>query len=65
MDVFMEIRIDVERLREYMLDEFGSAVFNGFPAAVMDAWEIESMDGYELCQRAESLGVDLRRFQSI
>ena len=48
-----------------MLDEFGSAVFNGFPAAVMDAWEIENMDGYELCRKAENLGIDLRRFQSL
>ena len=61
----MEIQVDVDRLREYMLDEFGSAIFNGFPAAVIDAWEIENMDGYELCQKAEELGIDLRRLQSI
>ena len=61
----MEIQVDVERLRQYMLDEFGSAAFIGFPAAVMDAWEIEQMDGYELCRKAENLGVDLRKFQCI
>ena len=60
----MEIQVDVDRLREYMLDEYGSAVFSGFPAAVMDAWEIEGMSGYELCRKAEELGVDLRKFQS-
>ena len=61
----MEIQVDVDRLREYVLDEYGGAAFNGFPAAVIDAWEIENMDGYELCQKAEDLGIDLRRFQSI
>ena len=61
----MEIQVDVERLREYLLDEYGSAAFSGFPAAAMDAWEIEQMDGYELCRKAESLGIDLRKFQSI
>ena len=61
----MEILVDVERLRQYMLDEFGSAAFGGFPAAVMDAWEIEGMDGYELCQKAESMGIDLRKFQCV
>ena len=60
----MEIQVDVERLREYMLDEFGSATFSGFPAAAVDAWEIEGMDGYELCQQAEEMGIDLRGFQS-
>ena len=60
----MEIQVDVERLREYMLDEYGSAAFSGFSAAAMDAWEIERMSGFELCRKAEEMGVDLRRFQS-
>ncbi|MBR0405261.1 MAG: hypothetical protein IJI68_08695 [Eggerthellaceae bacterium] len=60
----MEIQVDVERLREHLLDEYGSAVFSGFPAAVLDAWEIEDMDGYELCRKAEKLGIDLRKFQA-
>ena len=60
----MEIRVDVDRLREYMLDEYGTAAFSGFPAAAMDAWEIESMSGEELCREAERRGIDLREFQS-
>jgi len=35
--VIVEIQVDVDRLRECMLDEYGSAAFNGLPAAVMDA----------------------------
>lgn len=55
--------IDVDALREYMEDYCGTAMFGGFPAAVLDLAQVESMDGYELCQKAESMGIDLRRFQ--
>ena len=60
----MEIKVDVDRLREFMVDEYGTAAFNGFPAAVMDAWEIDRMSGEELCREAERRGIDLREFQS-
>jgi len=59
----MQIRVDVDRLREYLLDEYGTAAFNGFPAAAMDAWEIEDMSGEDLCREAERKGIDLRDFQ--
>ncbi|WP_419063103.1 hypothetical protein [Ellagibacter isourolithinifaciens] len=55
--------IDVDKLRDYMTDYFGTAVFNSFPAAILDLSDIESMSGYELCQKAESLGIDLRDFE--
>lgn len=60
----MEIRVDVDRLRDYMEDECGTAAFNGFPAAMMDVWDIERMSGYELCEKAERMGIDLRRFEA-
>ena len=60
----MEIRVDTDRLRDYMEDEYGTAAFNGFPAAMVDAWEVESMSGYELCEKAEEMGIDLRDFES-
>lgn len=55
--------IDVDKLRDYMTDYFGTAMFNGFPAAILDLSDIESMSGHELCQKAESLGIDLRDFE--
>lgn len=54
--------IDVDALRDYLLDYYGTAAFSGFPAAILDVMNIEDMDGYELCRRAEELGVDLERF---
>lgn len=60
----MKITVDVDELREYLKDMCGTAAFSGFPAAMLDVWDIERMDGYELCRKAEELGVDLRRFEA-
>lgn len=60
----MEIRVDVDKLRDHLEDECGAAAFGGFPAAMMDVWEIEKMSGYELCRKAEEMGVDLKQFSS-
>lgn len=54
--------IDVDALRDYMMDYCGAAMFSGFPAALLDVADIESMNGEELCRKAESMGIDLRRF---
>lgn len=54
--------IDVDALRRYLLDYCGTAMFSGFPAALLDVVDIERMSGEELCRKAEELGVDLHRF---
>ena len=58
----MMVDIDVDALRDYLLDYCGSAMFSGFPAAVVDLGRISSASGEELCEIAEELGVDLSRF---
>lgn len=55
--------IDVEALRHHLSDLAGTAVFSGFEAALLDLADIELMDGVELCRHAETLGVDLARFE--
>ena len=55
--------IDVDALRRYLEDYCGSAMFNGFPAALLDVADISRVSGCELCQKAEAMGVDLRRFE--
>lgn len=57
------IQIDIDALRDYLMDYCGSAIFSGFPAAIIGVTEIESAGGYELCQIAEQLGVNLRQFE--
>ena len=54
--------IDVEKLRAYLLDYCGTAMFGGFPAALLDVAEIERASGEQLCEKAEQLGIDLRKF---
>lgn len=54
--------IDVDKLREYLKDYCGTAMFNGFPAAIIDLADIDRMDGRELCRKAEEMGIDLRKF---
>ncbi len=54
------IQIDIDALRDYLMDCCGSAIFSGFPVAIIDVAEIESTDGHELCQIAEQFGVNLR-----
>lgn len=54
--------IDVDALRDYLLDYCGTAMFSGFSAALLDVADIERMSGEELCRKAEDLGIDLHRF---
>lgn len=54
--------IDIDVLRDCLLDYCGTAMFSGFPAALLDVADVERMSGEELCRKAEELGVDLRKF---
>lgn len=49
---------DEEALRERLMDECGTAMFGGFPAALLDVADIESASSDELLEMAEHLGVD-------
>lgn len=50
--------LDEEALRERLTDECGTAMFGGFPAALLDVADIESASSDELLEIAERLGVD-------
>ena len=54
--------IDVDALREYLRDYYGTAMMGGLWPAVADLGEVDALDGRELCERAEGLGIDLRKF---
>ena len=60
--VFIEIDVDVDQLRESLLDRAGSAEGVGFPAAMLDVMDIEDESPQELLARAEREGLDLRVF---
>lgn len=59
------MQIDVDALRAYLLDYCGTAMFSGFPAAMLDVADIRNMSACELCEKAEELGIDLRRFEAL
>lgn len=59
----VDIDIDMDALRDYLLDSCGTAAFSGFPAALAEVMDIEGMSAWELFEKAEVLGIDLRRFE--
>ena len=58
----MEYEIDVNRLRKDMQDYYGTAMFNGFPMAVMDLSKVEQLSDQELVELAQKTGLDLRKY---
>ncbi len=57
------MEIDVDELRDYMVDYCGTAAFSDSPAAILDVADIERMDSHELCEKAEDLGINLGKFE--
>ena len=60
----MIITIDIDKLRQYMLENSYGAFFVGdFGGALAEAVDIESASDEELIEMAERQGIDLRRFE--
>ena len=59
----MNIDIDVDALRDHLFGYCGTAAFSDFPAAMADVMDIEDMSAQQLCEKAEELEIDLRRFE--
>ena len=58
----MEHEIDISRLRRDLEDYYGTAMFSGFPMAVMDVSRVERMSAQELVELAQKNGIDLRKY---
>ena len=58
----MRVDVDVDQLRESLLDRAGSAAGVGFRAAMLDVMDIEDESPQDLLARAEREGLDLRDF---
>lgn len=54
--------IDIDQLRKDMMDDYGTAMFNDFPMAVMELSEIERASDEELLEIAQNRGVDLEEY---
>ena len=57
------MEIDIEKLRDYLLDYCGTAVFAGFGPALLDVVDIERADARELFRIAERLGIDMNQLR--
>ena len=58
----MKINVDVDQLREGLLDRAGSAAGVSCPVAMLDVMDIEDESPQELLARAEREGLDLHDF---
>ena len=58
----MKHEIDVNSLRRDMEDNYGTAMFNGFPMAVVDLAKVERMSDRELVETAQKNGMDLSKY---
>ena len=56
------ISIDTDKLRDYLEDYFGTAMFSGFPMAVIDLSKIRNASDEELIRIAQKEHIDLTRF---
>ena len=54
--------IDVDKLRSYLMDYYGTAAFSGMPMALVDLSKAQSCSAEELVQIACKEGVDLAQF---
>lgn len=58
----MKGKIDVERLRNDMMDYYGTAIFNDFAMAAMNVEFIEMASDQDLIAIAQKEGVDLSKY---
>ena len=62
--IIMNIDIDIEELREDLLNESYGAFFGGgFGGALMESFDIRNASAEELIQIAKNKGIDLRRYE--
>ena len=55
-------QIDFERLRSDLRDYYGTAMFSGFPMAVMDLSKVERASDDDLLRIADKEGYNLTRY---
>lgn len=54
--------IDVDALRDYLRDYYGTAIFAGMPVAMIDVAKVERASAEELIKIALKEHVDLTKF---
>ena len=60
----MQIEIDINRLRESLIDYFGTAMVCCYPIAIADLSKVENAPPEELIRIAEDNGIDILKFRT-
>ena len=60
----MGYNFDEDLLRHDLLDYYGTAAFNGFPAAMMDVFAVQKMNSADLWSQAQRNGFRMDRYTS-
>lgn len=58
----MEVLLDFERLRNDLMDYYGTAMSSGFGMAVMDLVKIQKASYEELIEYAQDCNIDIEKY---
>ena len=56
--------IDISKLRDDLENYYGSAMFSGFPMAVVELSQVESASPQELVELSQRAGFDLNDYEA-
>lgn len=54
--------MNYKRLRKDIIDYYGTAMFSGFPMAMMDIADVKRMTDEELVREAKKIGLNLSKY---
>ena len=55
--------LNLTKLRQALIDYYGTAAFSGMPAAMMDVFDVENASPEELVELARRAGLNLRDYE--
>ena len=55
--------LNLTKLRQALVDYYGTAAFSGMPAAMMDVFDVENASPEELVELARRAGLNLRDYE--
>ena len=58
----MEVIIDIERLRNDLIDYFGTAMYSGFGMVVVDVVKVQRASDEEVISIAQECNFDLNKY---
>lgn len=60
----MKNNIDIERLKEEIIDYYGTAMNNGFNMAIVDIEKVERASDEEIIKIARKIGINIEKYKT-